>query len=302
MNTATPWAAGRFDGCGGKPQVLFGRMYEDAAIERAAFTPGTEVFCIASAGCTALELAARHDVTAVDINAAQLAYAKARAAGAPPVTGSAERLLAVGRALLAPCGWRRARVETFLDLKEPAVQLEFWRRHLDTRRFRLATDMLFSFTGLRMIYQWPLLAALPVHFGRVIRRRLERCFARHPNRTNRYARALLLGAGAECAPRVERRTLRFVHSDAAEYLESCPAGRFAGFTLSNILDGAPSAYRARLMAAVRHAAAPGAVAILRSFAEPLGHDPANRAAEDRSILWGIVDVRPVSALHAGVWP
>ena len=52
MTTATAWKAGRFDARVGPKQILFGRMYEDAAIERAAFRPGGRVFCIASAGCT----------------------------------------------------------------------------------------------------------------------------------------------------------------------------------------------------------------------------------------------------------
>ena len=48
-------------------------MYEDRAIELDAFPAGGHVFCIASAGCTAFELAARGDeVTAVDVNPSQL--------------------------------------------------------------------------------------------------------------------------------------------------------------------------------------------------------------------------------------
>ena len=81
MTRDTPWEAGRFDAKGGPKRILFGRMYEDAAIEQAAFRAGGRVFCIASAGCTAMASAPRHRVTAVDINPVQLAYAEQRAAG-----------------------------------------------------------------------------------------------------------------------------------------------------------------------------------------------------------------------------
>jgi len=65
-------------------------MYEDSGIELRAFKPQSRVFCIASAGCTARALAAAgHEVTAVDINPMQLAYAKSRAAGEPAQVGSA---------------------------------------------------------------------------------------------------------------------------------------------------------------------------------------------------------------------
>jgi S-adenosylmethionine:diacylglycerol 3-amino-3-carboxypropyl transferase len=85
MALGTAWEAGRLDAGRGPPRVLFGRMYEDPAIERAAFAPGGRVFCIASAGCTAMHLSPRHDVVAVDINPVQLAYAKSRIEGAPMV-------------------------------------------------------------------------------------------------------------------------------------------------------------------------------------------------------------------------
>jgi hypothetical protein len=55
-----------------------------------------------------------------------------------------------------------------------------------------------------------------------------------------------------------------------------------------------------LFAAVRRAAAPDATVVLRSFAEPTHASPYDAAAHDRSILWGVVDVRPVDALDGSV--
>lgn len=276
-------------------------MYEDVAIERAAFAPaaltrGSRVFCIASAGCTAMRLAERHEVTAVDINPVQLEYAQARVAGAPIRVGSAERIVAMGRTLLAPFGWRRATLAAFLGLEQPAEQTAFWRRHLDTRGFRVATDALLSVERLRALYAPAFLAFLPDRFGRVMRARLARCFATHSNRANVYARALLLGEHMDEPPPSKAAAIRFECADAAAYLEACPPASFAGFTLSNILDGAPSEYRVRLFAAVRRAATPEAVVVLRSFAEPVAPSATNIAGRDRSILWGIVDVKRVTEL------
>jgi len=125
---------------------------------------------------------------------------------------------------------------------------------------------------------------------------MERCFRIHPNRRNPYAHALLAGElMAEPAP-PEARRIELVQADAATYLEQAPPHSFRGFTLSNILDGAGVAYRARLFRAIRRAAAPDAVVVLRSFSEPAREIESNLAARDSSILWGIVDVRPAAAL------
>ncbi len=292
----TAWGRGRFDARSGPSKVLFGRMYEDASIELGAFRPGGRVFCIASAGCTAMKLAPRHEVVAVDINPAQIAYAARRFAGGRGVRGSAERVMAFGRVFAPLAGWWPSKVRAFLDLHDTAEQVVFWRRHLDTRRFRAALDVLLSVTALRAAYAPPFLDFLPRHLATVMRGRMERCFARHPNRTNPYARALLLGELSNEPPPPEAREIRLVHADAAAYLEREPAGSFDGLTLSNILDGADVAYERRLFAAVKHAAAPGAIMVRRSFGEVRGMLPTNHAAEDRAMLWGIVDVRAAAAL------
>ena len=287
----TAWSRGRLDRRSGPGQVLFGRMYEDASVELEAFRGRSRIFCIASAGCTAMKLAPLHAVTAVDVNPAQIEYARGRFLGGRASPGVAERFMAFARALAPFAGWRRSRVRAFLELDDPAEQVRVWREQLDTRRFRASFDGLFSPAVLRRIYAPSFLEFLPRGFGAVLRARMERCFARHGNRSNPYARLLLAGEGAgEPAPE-EAKTIRLVCADAAEFLEQAPAASFDGFTLSNILDGCDPGYGARLSAAVERAAAPGAVLVQRSFREPPPDLSTNRAAEDRSMLWGIVAVR-----------
>src|SRR5919202_1809858 len=91
-SASTPWAPDQMPWLRGSgPRVLFGRMYEDPEIELAAFATGSRVLAIASAGDTAAALAqAGHQVTAIDINPAQLEYARARMPGPPPVAGTLE--------------------------------------------------------------------------------------------------------------------------------------------------------------------------------------------------------------------
>ncbi len=291
----TPWASGRLDSGSGPARVLFGRMYEDAAIERAAFKPGGRVFCIASAGCTAMSLASDHEIVAVDINPAQIAYAARRISGAPMVRGTAEQLMRVGRALLPLAGWTSPMIHVFVGLDNLVTQREFWHAHLDTLRLRRGLDTLLSFTALRAVYAPRLLSALPRRFGSVMRARMERCFSNHPNRSNPWVRALLLGEMSSDPSALAANGIALMQSDAAQYLEHVPAASFDGFTLSNILDGADDAYRTRLFRAITRAARPDAMVVLRSFAEPPEPMPTNRAADDRSMLWGIVDVRPVAA-------
>jgi S-adenosylmethionine:diacylglycerol 3-amino-3-carboxypropyl transferase len=284
---STAWRRGRLDRRTGPPELLFGQMYEDSAIELEAFEPGRRVFCIASAGCTAFALAARgDDVTAVDVNPAQIEYVRARVDGGPPRRGKADRGINRLRRFASVVGWKRSALERFCDLSDPAAQLDFWRSHLDTGRLRLALGLAFSPLWLRRVYPAPFVAALPARFDRALRLRLERGFGRHANASNPYAAALLLGRSREtpAAP------LTLETADAAEFLERCPAGSFEGFSLSNILDGADPHYAKRLYAAVRRASTPGAALVLRSFGEPEAEHERRRAAEDRGLIWGSIKV------------
>ncbi len=294
---ASAWAAG-FSGRAGAPVLLFGRMHEDWTIETEAFAPGTRVFCVASAGCTALALAARGcEVVAVDVNPTQVAYVRERLAGRPQREGEADRRLARARGLQHLVGWTG--LLPFLEMERPEDQLRFWDARLDTRRLRLLLDLVFSAPVLALGYRSEFRRAIPSGFGGELRRRLRRGFGRHPNRTNPYAWRLMLGrepTGAEppAAPRSDAVTLAC--AEAAEYLEGAPAGAFAGFTLSNILDSAGERAAARLRAAVRRAASAGATVVLRSFAPAADAASEEWAARDRAFLWGSVRVVPAAEL------
>ncbi len=271
-------------------------MYEDPAIELAVLPPSRRVFCIASAGCTARALAAAgHDVTAVDINPRQILYAQARAAGAPAREGAAERLLSRARTLFPLLGWTERRRREFLSLHDPAEQLHYWRRTLNSKRWRMTFDTFLSPRILGLVYANPFIAALPQSFGALVRARFERAWANHANHSNPYAWRLFLGEPKSIAE-PPTPPIRFVCADAAAYLDACQAASFDAFSLSNIADGAPSCYLRRLSAAVKRAAAPQAVVIVRSFAEPATASDQNLAARDRSLLWGAVHVTPAGCL------
>jgi Protein of unknown function (DUF3419) len=285
--TSTAWRRGPFHLQPRGP--IFGQTYEDSGIELLAFKPQSRVFAIAGAGCTVRALAAAgHSVTAVDVNARQLAYARLRAEGEPARAGVVERLLALGRSLARLAGWSPARIMHFLSLSDGPEQVEYWDRWLDTPKWRAVFDTLLAPRLLGLFYASPFVNALPQDFGARIRRRLRRGWSLHANRSNPYASALLLGkAPADCGPAVS--PIQFVCADAAHFLENSQAV-FDAFALSNIGDGASLAYQLRLRAAVERAAAPGAVLITRSFQEPDSDTAANWAALDRSLLWGVVEV------------
>ena len=295
MSMDTPWHAGRLGAASGSHRLLFGHMYEDVEIERKAFRSRGRVFCIASAGCTATRLCDSHEVVACDINPVQLAYAERRVRGAAAEVGDAERAMAFARAFLPLVGWRAGVIRSFLTLSNVTEQVSFWRAHLDTRRFRASFDALMSPAVLRLVYAPQFLSFLPARFGAVLRTRLERGFARQANATNPYARALLLGE-TDDEPRPKMPRVQFILGDAASYLESCPAGFFDAFSLSNVLDGTDPTYRSRLSRAVRRAATKDAVVVLRSFGEPPPGLATNYAEYDRAMLWGVVDVRSAHAL------
>lgn len=298
--TESPWRRGRLDDRTGPAQLLFGRMYEDWRIEAGTFPPGGRIFCIASSGCTAMALAAKgYRVTAVDINPVQIDYVRARLAGEPVREGMAERWMARLRRALPLVGVREPDLRAFLRLADPAEQVRVWRGRLLTRRARAALRCALHPMALRLTHGARFVQPLPPRFDRIVLGRLERGWALYPNLHNPYAWRLVLGEeppDGEPSPLSGNiaGAIELACADAAEYLESCPPGSFDGFTLSNVLDASPPSYRERLLNAVRRAAAPGAVLVLRTFWEPAGEAAAEWAARDRSLLWGGIDVAPVN--------
>ena len=286
VRPTTPWQSGSFRAT--SPKLLFGRMFEDPSIELHAFPPHSRVFSIASAGCTARALAAAgHQVTAVDINPLQLAYAQSRATGSPAREGAAERLMSAGCSLLPLLGSAERKRAFFLNMTDPAEQLDYWDRHLDSPLWRLAVDTVLSQTFLRLAYAAPFIRSLKTNsFGAQIRARLRRGWATHPNRSNPYAWRLLLNQTIE--PEPPAHPIQFFCADAADFLESSPPKSFDAFSLSNITDGASDAYISRLNAALRHAGTFTAVVVARSFADT--ETSSNQAPKDRSLLWGTVAV------------
>ncbi|GAA5180328.1 hypothetical protein GCM10023322_12380 [Rugosimonospora acidiphila] len=289
----SPWRAGRLT-FGRRPQVLFGRMYEDYGAELAVFPPAARVLAIASAGDTAIALArAGHQVTAVDINPVQLAYARERAAGAPAVTGTAERLMAVGRiaATTVVAAWRPAAMVRFLRLDDPDEQARRWRRELDRPRLRALMAATLRPAGpLAGMLRPGLREVIPARFDAILRQRIAACVSRYPNASNPWIWRLLLGrerpdeAGAPAAAPVTG--VEWIHADVIAHLARVEAGRYDAVTLSNVLDGPPPAYARRLREALGHAVRPGGSVVVRSFNDrpPL----AGRPVEDRCPLWGTI--------------
>jgi len=151
-------------------------MLEDPAIEHAAFADRRRIAAVLSAGCTALRLAMHHDVVGVDIDPAQVAYVRRRLDGAGAEPGVCDRLMASARSL-APLGaWTPDLVQAFLDLDDPEEQRRFWRHRLDTLRFRVGVDALFSRAAFRLGRLPAFVRLLPPGFGSVLRVRLARGF------------------------------------------------------------------------------------------------------------------------------
>jgi S-adenosylmethionine:diacylglycerol 3-amino-3-carboxypropyl transferase len=276
-----------------RSKLLFGRMFEDWTLESSLFSPGGKVFCIASAGCTTLELAARgHLVDSVDINPAQARYIKERLSGAPYRDGVVDHHLRKARRFLSWIGLGGKKLETFLLMRDPAEQIHFWKTRLISNVHSRLLDIALSRLVLRFFQYEKSHRSLRAQFSRNIRQRLERSFSIHPNRTNIFAWRLLMDREAPEQPaKVPITIVPSVRCDeAVHFLETCSPDYYDGFSLSNILAGAGEDYSKRLWNAVHRAARPGAVIVLRSFHEPRNDSESFWASQDRAMLWGRIIV------------
>jgi len=288
---ATRWRWSRLSIGSSGARLAFGQMHEDASIELECLTG--RIVCIASAGDTALALAAAdpaNRVTALDVNPAQIDYVRARLAGRRRRPGWVDRAMGLGRQL---AGWSPADARAFVELADVDAQARTWRATFDTPRFRAVLAV--GVTPLGLLLAGPSARRMPLRMDRIVRDRLARGFAATPNRANPYARLLVLGVDRK---QIERppTAIELRVGDVAAYLEAVPTHSIDGFSLSNIADATSPRYQARLFRAVERAAAPGAVVILRSFAEPLTAEEARWAARDRSHIWGRIHVGPVDPL------
>ncbi len=274
-------------------KLLFGRMFEDWTIESTLFSPGGRVFCIASAGCSTLELAGRgHPVDAVDLNPVQVRYVRERVSGAVCREGIVDHHLRKARRFLSWFGPCKEELETFLCLQDPKEQIHFWETRLIHGIPAKLVELALHRWMLRFFYQEKFLKDLPVNFGQIIRKRFERSFSLHPNQSNHFVWRLLMGSDSpEKTKNAPITIVPNVHcDDAAHFLESGPPARYDGFSLSNILDGAEADYAKRLWHAVERASRPGAVIVLRSFQEPENEKESFWASQDRAMLWGRIVV------------
>lgn len=262
-------------------------MYEDSKIEREAFAKSKRVFCIASGGCTLFALLNLCQVVACDVNRAQLAYIERRLRGAKEEAGITERVLRLARIFAPAIGWRESSLKFFLALTDTTKQLRYWDTVLDTHRFRSLFDTVMAIRALTAKH---LVRMRPAAFGPLIRQRLRRGFQAHPNATNPYMYAVLLGKGKQIEIPKSIHTVSLIHADAARYLESCAPGSFDGFTFSNILDGTNRLYRQRLVDSVRRAGTSDATIVFRSFYEYALDSQNDFTLSDRALMWGTVFV------------
>ena len=272
-------------------------MYEDASIEARSVPAGRPGLLHRLCGVHRVQAGApprgRGRATSIPRSSPTRSGASPES---PMIRGTAERVMCFGRRLLPLAGWRPSRLRAFLDLERAPEQAAYWRAiSTPGASVRPSTP---SCRGRCSAPSTPRLSS-PVcrHASAASCARAWRAASPCIRTGRTRTRARCCSASSATSPR-PRRQGGSVSSTPKRPRTSRPQPKGASTaSRSRTSSTAPeNAYRARLFAAVKRAAAPGAVVVLRSFGEPPADLPTNRAPQDRAMLWGIVDVKPVALL------
>jgi hypothetical protein len=134
-------------------------------------------------------------------------------------------------------GMQSRETDRFLNLSDPEEQVEYWDRRLETQSLARRCGWFTCSAPARHSYASPFIRSLPQKFGPLLRARLQRAWATHPNRGNSYAASLLLGRPTD-EPKAAEFPIQFVCADAADFFGTLRTSEFNAFSLSNIGDGA----------------------------------------------------------------
>jgi Uncharacterized conserved protein (COG2071) len=271
-NVPTPWADGRLGRIGRGPRLLFGATYEDPNLEIAAFAGCREVLCIAGAGDLARSLAAvGFRVTALDVNPRQIEYAIVRSNGGPFRRGSAEHVMGIGRNLLRLGGWSAETMRRLAVSDDPVERETIW-KSLTSGHRGLLLRMLLSPARLAVLFRPEFVSLAGPGFYRRLVETVGSSLQASPSEENPFAHLLFAGKPFGSASRDLGGTRfaenpKFVCADILQHLEGLPEGSVECAAMSNICDGAPADFRAKLDSALRRALKPGAPVTVRTLGD-----------------------------------
>jgi S-adenosylmethionine-diacylglycerol 3-amino-3-carboxypropyl transferase len=180
---------------------------------------------------------------------------------------------------LLPFMQSRRNVRWLFSCKNLREQRQVYRTQWNHWRWKLAFEMTLCKPVLKLVYGQEFLRAVPSHFGRRMKCRMDEAFLRYPIQDNGYlwqmfrgvypksVAALPLYLQPENHKEVQHglSRLQAEHDDAALWLEEQAPNSIGFFALSNILEITSPAYAKRLLEAIARAAKPDAKVCLRSI-------------------------------------